>query len=299
MNSHLTILLIVFIINLIISVIYLVVGLGRKTKSIVLKFTVMALCPVLGPMFFGLSYLFYKFFFSEPVDLEDVIFSKDKVKSTFRAEEDRERNLVSIEEAIAVTNESDLRTLMMNVVRGDVRKTLTSISLALESDDSETAHYAASVLQDALGEFRANVEKYRKMMGEDKETRIYAAEAAVQYMDGVLSQKVFTPIEQKHYVKIMENICGVIYDESPESMEMPYLEAVCMRLLEIEDYDACEKWCDRLVEMFPDTLPSFTCRLKLYFNKRDREKFFNVITELKASSVVVDRETLELIRVFM
>ena len=298
MTGHLMILVIIFIINLIVSGIILLINRSADQNSSYLIFAVMVICPVLGPFYYLISYILYKFFFSEPVDLEDVIFSKDKVKQTFHAEEDRERNLVSIEEAIAVTNESDLRTLMMNVVRGDIQKTLTSISLALNSEDTETAHYAASVLQDALGVFRATVEKYRKQMQEEPEKRIFAAEAAVSYMNEILSQKVFTDIEQRNYVHVMDEICQVIFDEAPESMTAAFYEAVSMRLLEIEEYDKCEKWCLRSAQMFPETLSSFSCRLKLYFNTHDRDKFFAVFDELKKSPVVVDRETLELIRVF-
>ncbi len=298
MRSHLVVLLIIFIINLIVAVIWLLYNRARDRRSVYLMFGVMVMCPVLGPCLEFLSFLFFKFFFSEPVDLEDVIFSKDKVKNVFRAEEDRERNLVSIEEAIAVTNETDLRGLMMNVVQGDIGKTLASISLALNSEDSETAHYAASVLQDALNEFRTTVEEYRRIMREEPEKRIYAAKAAIEYMDGILKQRVFTDIEQKNYVKVMDNLCQVLYDEAPDHLTGAHYEAVCMRLLEIEDFENCEKWCDRAFIAFPNTLSTYSCPMKLYFNTGNREKFFEVVDALKKSPVVVDRETLEFIRVF-
>ncbi len=291
-------LIVIFVINIIVSVIFLVLNRRKQQKSAYHIFIVMLCCPVLGPVYYLLSYIFFKFFFSEPVDLEDVIFSKDKVKQTFHAEEDRERNLVSIEEAIAITNEKDLRGLMMNVVRGDIQKTLNSISLALNSEDTETAHYAASVLQDALNEFRVTVEKYRRTMREEPEKKIIAAEAAISYMNEILQQRVFTDIEQRNYVRIMEEICSVIYSESRQSMQISYFEAVCLRLLEIEEYQKCEMWCNRCAEMFPESLPAYTCRMKLYFNIHEKEKFFEVVEELKKSPVVVDRETLEFIRVF-
>ena len=131
----------------------------KKKHSLELRLIVMILVPVAGPLFFIFSYLVYKLFFSEPVDLEDVVFSKDKVKFNVRAEEEKERNLISLEEAVEITDKKELRTLMMSVVSGDTQKFLSSINFALTSNDSETAHYAASVLQDALNDFRINVEK--------------------------------------------------------------------------------------------------------------------------------------------
>ena len=76
----------------------------RLKKSHIFILIVMLICPVVGPLFFLLACLWYKLFFSEPVDLDDVIFSKERVKASVRAEEEQERNMVSLEEAIEVTN---------------------------------------------------------------------------------------------------------------------------------------------------------------------------------------------------
>ena len=46
---------------------------------------------------------------------------------------------------------------MLNVLRGDVSQSLAAISLALNSADSETSHYAATALRDELGRFRDTV----------------------------------------------------------------------------------------------------------------------------------------------
>ncbi len=45
-------------------------------------------------------------------------------------------------------------------------------------------------------------------------------------------------------------------------------------------------------------LSAYTCRLKLYFTQQNKEAFFSTLNDLKRSDVVIDRETLELIRVF-
>ena len=75
-------------------------------------------------------------------------------------------------------------------------------------------------------------------------------------------------------------------------------EEYTRRLLEIEDYEEAQKWCMRLAEQYPDELCAYTCRLKLYFTIRNREAFFQTLDALKKSDVVIDSETLEMIRVF-
>ena len=289
------------ILNTLIVIIYLVLNGMRKEsdrKNGIVKAAVMFLCPVAGPCFFLLSYILYRAFFSAPVNLEDVIFSKERARTFVHAEEERERNVVPLEEAIEITDEDNLRQLMMNVVRGDIKNSLASISLALDSRDTETAHYAASVLQDALNDFRMNVEKqYRLVLTEGGEQAQYAEEL-IDYMDQVLSQNVFTDMEQKNYVDIMDKVCDVLYVKDREHMTSSQYEAVSMRLLEIGDYENCRKWCDRAEYQYPNTLATYTCQLKLYFNSGQKNRFFEVLEQLKHSAVVIDSETLELIRVF-
>lgn len=71
------------------------------------------------------------------------------------------------------------------------------------------------------------------------------------------------------------------------------------RLLEQKLYRQCEVWCERCTEQYPETLVSYTGRLSLYFTTGDRERFFATMEELRASDVMIDQKTLELIRIFM
>lgn len=162
---------IVLLINMAVTIFYVVwSSLGRregKKTDILMKGIVMFLCPVVGPLFFFAGLVFNKVFFRQNVDLEDVIFSKERVKTHLRADEEREGNLVPIEEALAISDKDSLRTLVMNVVRGDVQNSLASISLALNSEDTETSHYAATVLRDALNDFRKRSQELYLQMKQD------------------------------------------------------------------------------------------------------------------------------------
>ena len=110
-------------------------------------------------MFIGVGYFIYKIIFRQQVDLDDVIFSKERVRMHIKADEETERNMVPLEEALAVSDKKNLRALMMNIIKGDITKSLATIMLALNSQDSETSHYAASVLRDELNDFRMNDRK--------------------------------------------------------------------------------------------------------------------------------------------
>ncbi len=292
--------LVLLILNLIVVICYLIWNLFRKKekrKGFIIRIIIMLFCPVVGPCFFLVGNSLFKTVFSGNVDLNDVIFSKERVKTYLHADEDRERNMVPLEEAIEITDKENLRTLMMNLVRGDIQESLSKISMALNSEDTETAHYAASVLQDALNDFRFKVQQGIDYINENGDDALEFACALIEYMNKVLEQKVLTDLEQKSYVGIMDSVCEVIYKR--QRMTSKYYEAISIRMLEIEDFKNSQKWCFRAQYQFPNTLATYTCQLKLYFTTNQRDRFFEVLNELKKSSIVIDKETLEMIRVFL
>lgn len=306
--------LIILAVNLVVALVYLLGGilfvvpvqaedeeekevLHDNRRTYLLRFFVMLLCPVIGPLFFFIGHVFYLLVFWKNVDLGDVIFSKERVKVRTKADEERERDIIPLEEAVLVNEKKNLRLVMMNVLREDIRNSLASITLALDSEDSEASHYAAAVLSDELNKFRLNVQKLWKQIQEEPDRTEYE-EMLLDYMDNILKQHIFSSYEQRKFVDVMEQAAELLYGREPSKFTIDRYEEVCLRTLEVKDYEHSEKWCLRMTEQFQEELPSYTCRLKLYFARQDREAFFETLYALKKSNVIIDSETLELIRVF-
>lgn len=323
--------LLLLAVNLIITLIYLIWGIVFRSKQegkthYILKSCVMLLCPLIGPLYILIGYLDYRLFMHRKVDLSDVMFSKQRTRSLVRADEEREKNMVPLEEAIAITDKENLRAYMLNVLRGNVQDSLMAISLALNSEDSETSHYAASVLRDELNDFRVTVQKiYEEIKREDEtspdgeeadgkardgepasdtkerdydEEQLKYCTLFLEYVNPVLQQHVFTDMEQRSFTAMMDEVAEILYRHGKERMKAAYYEWVCLRLIDSKELERAEIWGKRSKEEFGGELSSYTCLLKLYFTMEKKESFFAVLEELKQSHIVVDNETLELIRVF-
>lgn len=303
------------VINLAAAVIYLVCGMfiavpirkkenqeeaflcdGRKTY--VIRFLIMLLCPVAAPLFFFMTHLLYLTVFRFQVNLEDVVFDKSRVKTQVKANEERERNVIPVEEALAVSDEKNLRMAMMNIIKGDMHESLSSVALALNSEDSESAHYAASILSDKLNEFRMGVHKLYRQMKEEEPGSTEYEEALAAYMNDFLKQKIFMELEQSRFVRMLEEAMEQLYKKDASKLSAEWCESLCLRLLECKNFEQMEKWCQRLEEQYPDELCTYTCRLKLYFTVKNREAFFRTLNALKNSNIIIDNETLEMIRIF-
>ncbi len=265
-----------------------------------LKSLLMLICPVVAVLFLAFSRLIYLCLFRSEVDLDDVIFGKDKVVAERKAEEERERNRVPLEEALAVCDKNSLRDLMLDIIQGNVDNTLSSIVLALNSEDTETSHYAAAVLRDALNDFRQKSQEIYNAMEKGGSQAASNACLLIEYMNGILSQEVFTDMEQSSFVEMMEDACSYLNDsgEHRHLLACEYLEWLIIRLLHVRRYESVKYWCGVIAEMYPDELAAYTVQLKFYFSTQDREHFFEVLERLKQSNIVIDRDTLDLIRVF-
>ena len=296
--------IVVLILNTLVAVIYGIWNFiqcrirEKSVKEYMIRMVIMLMCPVVGPMFFAVIKLIGVLFFRQNVDLADVIFSKERVTTYLHADEEQESNVVPIEEALVICDKGNLRNLMMNVVRGDVEESLASIALALNSDDSETSHYAATVLRDVLNDFRAHTQELFIVMNRNEKDSYEYACQLIEYMNGVLKQEVFQEAEQRSFVDMMEKACDYLYERDWRRLTPQYIGWLCDLFLKIQSYDKMKLWSDRGRDMYPDELIIYVCYLKYYFTVGKKKQFFEELDRLKQSDIVIDKETLELIRTF-
>lgn len=305
--------LILLLVNLIVVVLYLLLQFvlrwiwgKERSRSFLLKAGIMLLCPLVGAALLVFGWLFYRILYHRAVQLSDVLFSKERIKPQMPVEEQRESNLAPMEEAVAIMDGNDLRDMMMSVVRGNVQASAAAIAMALESNDPEASHYAATALQSFLNDFRTSVQKNyeqikaepEKETPEEKAARMALAVETVELMVDFLRHDLLTEGEHRQYALLLDDLCERLLEGAPERLTVRHYEAVSMQLLEVKDYEACRKWCLRTYATYPDRLEAYACQMKLYFMNGERDKFFRVLRELRSSDISIDKETLELMRVF-
>lgn len=296
--------IILLVLNTLVAIAYLIWWLIFKKdtdnrKQYVMHTVIMIICPIVGPLYFLCAFLKYRFIKFGDRDLSDVEFSKKRRKARVKADENRERNIVSVGEAILVSDKEKKRANMLNVLLGETDESYAAIALALDSDDSEVAHYAASFLQSKMDTFRDNVRKTQQLIDEgdieDEQCRKLILKL-IRYMNHMLKQNVFTRIEQTDYVMQMERLCENLFQNARQSITNESYEYLIGRLMELKEYEKAELWGNRFWEQYPDLLASYTVMLKLYFETSRKDEFLKVLSALRQSSVAVDSQTLEIIR---
>lgn len=255
------------------------------------------LCPVIGLVFLGLGTFFYQIFFDRNIDLAAITFSKERVDIVDRPDMEEEMNLVPLEEAIMIDDKDSLRQLLLTVLRGDVSKSINAVSKALNSSDSEASHYAASAIMDVTAEFQNTIQKFQAQLESSPKDR-EVNQLFIEYLIRMLNAGFLSELELKTYVFLLQHTCESAYQNNKDILKATYYGSLVNLLSKIGELQLAVTWVERFQEDYPDHIEMYYCVLHFYFETKEKEKFFFYMNKLKTSDIAIDKELLELIRIF-
>ena len=139
----------IILVNTIISVVFLVVfTLLGKFKPALCKTIIMILTPPFGVICFFVNFIISLFDRKSEIDYLELTFNREKKEFAEQTDYETEKEFVPLEEALIISDVQDKRRALLNVLKADVSNNMKSLVKALDNEDSETAHYAASALMD-------------------------------------------------------------------------------------------------------------------------------------------------------
>lgn len=301
-DQELRLILSILIINTIIVIAYFIYGcIVTREKGALSKYVILSifmfLCPVVGVLFLGFGTLFYRMFYDSNIDLAAITFSKERVEVLERPDEETELNLVPMEEAIMIDDKESLRQLLLNVLRGDMSKSINAVTKALNSSDSEASHYAASAIMDIMNDFQNTIQKFQAQL-ESNPNDIEVIQLYIEYLIKMLCTNFLSDLEQKTYVYMLLHICEDLYDKNPKAVKVFYETNLIDLLVKIGDIQTAQNWIEHLITDYPDDQEMYRCVLHFYYSQKDRNNFFTYLEQLKKSDIDIDKDLLDLIRIF-
>ncbi|HHV12055.1 MAG TPA: hypothetical protein GXX75_17415 [Clostridiales bacterium] len=251
---------------------------------------------------FGLLYILLGRFIGflnrkKNVDMSDVSFSQEREKLILPPDQATEMNYVPIQDAMAVSDTSSLRKLVLDTLRNSAKKTISSIAAAMNSRDTETSHYAASVILDALSQCRTTAQNMTAQMQkhpEDVEMNLLTLE----YLHEILSMKIMNDIEQRTYIYIMNDAAENLFTHNLWYMSATHYLWMTDLFISIKDYNMADQWVTRAGQYRPQALDTYKARLHLYFEQQNPAAFFDCLEELREADITVDDEVLGLFRLY-
>lgn len=284
--------------NLIIGLIVLFVLIWKKEKTKgFLLFLFILLCPVIAPGFLLISWCLRKLFHMKEIDLDDLSFHTDKLEMITGPEFEKEIDVVPIEEVLLISNNHNKRRVILDILKEDYNNSLTAITSALESEDSETSHYVATIITDVKSEFKSTVQKMQESLNTYQDD-VEICCLIIDYIDVFLKKNVLTEIEEMTYIKQYVQLMEKLYTEHKETITGKMYKSTICYLLKVKNASKALIWGERAIAECPNDLEAYKGVLKLYFEIKDKNKFFNALNKMKSSNVQFDHESMELVRFY-
>jgi hypothetical protein len=292
--------LVILILNMLIAFIVFVAAFfqkkGRRSTVFMLSWFIL-IVPLLGILYTLLGRFISFLNRRRNVDMSDVSFSQEREKLVIPPDRESEMNYVPIQDAMAVSDTASLRRLLLDTLRNNAKKTISSVAVAMNSKDTETSHYAASIILDALSEYRSTAQNMLEQMRkhpEDVEMNLLIFD----YMYDILSMKIMNNVEQRSYIYILDDVAENLFSYNLWYMTATHYLWMTDLFISIRDYDMADKWVTRAGTYRPYMLDTFKANLHLYFEQQNQTAFFDCLNELRASDIIVDEEIMSLFRLY-
>ena len=276
--------------NLAAAVVYLLYqGLARKDwVRGVIGLVIIALTMGFGAVFLALSSVYYRILrrsSHKQVSLQELSFSKEREHNQSPEDLQEAREKAPIEEVILVANREDARRMILNVLKQDYFSYIQYIHRAVESDDSEISHYAATAVVDVISRFKDSFARTIAPGGPGADVD-FVCSCARLLATGVLSES-----EQRHYLIQTERLARALPPESRLACQMLQL------YLFLQDMEQAQCWLETL-EACPKDLYYYKGKLQYEADNRLHGPFMDTLRELKRSDVALDPALLELVRLY-
>ena len=292
--------LIICVINLLAALILLVWAFfqnkyNRSTMLLLSWF--LFIVPLMGALYILMG-LFISFLNrKKTVDMSDISFSQEREKLLQPPDREVEMNYVPIQDAMAVTDTANLRRLLLDTLRYNARKTVSSIAAAMNSMDTETSHYAASAILDALSEFRSTAQAMlgdMRKFPEDVEMNLFTFD----YLTEILNMEIMTSIEQQAYIYTLDQVAENLFSNNLWYMTATHYLIITDLFISIKDFNMAEKWVLRAAKYRQNMLDTYKAKLHLLFEQHNHNAFFDCLNELKDTDIIVDDEVINLFRLY-
>jgi hypothetical protein len=295
---ELRLVLYILLANAIISLAYSIIifNKGEKTKGfLMLLFTL--LCPVIALAFLLISWLSRKFVYSKKIDRDYLSFSTDKRQVLDSPDFEKEINVVSIEEALIISGTQDKRRVILDVLKEDSNRSITMLANALEDEDSETSHYAASMLADVKSDFKVTVQQMNERLQQfpnDEEIILLI----LNYINGFIEKKILDEIEEVTYIEQYEQLMNHLYEINKDAITGILYRQAIAHLLFAKRSNEAVIWAERSLDQYPKDLDVYKGNLKLYYEIGNRDMFFRVLSQMKESSMDYDSQSIDLMKFY-
>lgn len=223
-------------------------------------------------------------------------FFRDELKILRPIDRESEMNHVAMEEALVINDYHTRRRLVMETLQEEhTMDYLEVLKKALENEDSETSHYASSIIMQLQARAQSSLMEQQKAFEqypEDTQIQDVYEQELYQLLSGELLEKENLRKYFIQYEKLSDKLL-----ERDVVQENHYLHRIflCFRQ---KDLSRAGPLTRRYLQEYPESEDAVLCRILLCIHTRDKETLSAFLSQLSERPVILTQKTLKYIRFF-
>lgn len=201
-------------------------------------------------------------------------------------------NLVPLEEALLLNDNSVKRKLLLDILKKDITKYPAILKTALGSEDSETSHYAAAGIVEIKRKLLKSVQEWSRKYEtkKDEDTLIFYAHALKKYQGCGLLDETSNRKAKEAYQKVLKELLEFYSHEEEFFIDRINYE------IEAGEFELAGLYCKKFMDAHKQGEMPYLMYLKLFYQSRDRNSFDDILKALEASNVSLSRNTWNIIK---
>ncbi|MCQ6562657.1 hypothetical protein [Paenibacillus mendelii] len=210
-----------------------------------------------------------------------------------KMETQKELDVLSIEEALLVSEHNTRRKVMIDVLKQDAINYLEILQTAVSNEDTETSHYAVSAIMEVKRKLTLSLQElsvqYENNKSDEHVLRAYTEVLKGYLRSGFLDERTLRKYKFI-YLGVLEQ-----YTEISQNAREAFVDKVDMEL-ELERYAEAEETCRVFEQKYPHVENVYLCYLKVYFTIKSAEKLQHTLLMIKKSPLKLSNHALTMVR---
>ena len=207
--------------------------------------------------------------------------------------EQQKGNYIPIQDALLLKNNQTKRQLLLEMLRRDSVPNIGILKKAIENEDTETSHYAATAIMEIQREMINTLNKLASIMEEkpdDYDVMERFAETIKEYLHSGFGDKFINRRFQMQLSMILETLL-----ENHQYNRQHFIDKLHCDLA-LENYEKAQIYCHKFIKAYPSDEISYLMAVKVYYTLQNREELKRAILLLKKQPIQLSLEGLYIIR---
>lgn len=286
-----------YLLYLAISGIILVCISDKSWEEWMLKMIIITFLPGIGwlfPVVFPKAWVTNKGqLFSEYMKQQDENIDIELLISYEKVNKEKELNIIPIEDALLVNDYMTRRRVMIDVLKEDAIQYIEVIKRAVLNEDTETSHYAVSAVVELKRKLSISLQEFSVKFDQHKENN-EVAKAYAQVLSEYIKSGFLDNQTRRKYKYMYIHTLNQIILNGGEDMEV--FEEKFITEMEMKEFTQAEQTCHLYLSKYPDAENPYLHLLNLYYTTRSITNMFQVLEDLKKSSIRLSNKALMIVR---